>query len=91
MAAPKNFGPDKPSQESIDAKMAPLVRERGLDKGDVDNTQDMSRIPRRNDDDFVETNTITDDAKAWNKWPIVLAIVLVLGGVFIWLKAKSRE
>ena len=58
--------------------------------------QDITDVESQIRSNRTKTNSLQDSASStkasdWqNKWLIILTVVLILGGVFIWLKTKSR-
>lgn len=55
---------------------------------DVDN-QFSNHSPKRDSSKPAPVAAV-GEISLWSKWPIMLAVIFVLGGIFIWLKAKSR-
>jgi len=82
MTAPKNFGPDMPSQASIDAKMAKIVRNRGLSQGSNINGNTLEKVQPESQSKFdVEKQSQQENES--NRLPWIIAGVLLIGIIFL--------
>jgi len=91
MKAPKNFGPDS---------AANILKSQGYDIGDGGGgkpllgsgveAQKEPRKPSRKPKEKLEMQEPEAEATP-SKWPIILAVLLVIGGLLAWFRARSKK
>ena len=85
MDAPKNFGPDAPSQSSVDARMAQLIKERGLKAVGKDSGKESSKKENRS----TTKSELAADSKSqdeYSRLPWITVGALVVGLVAWFLR-----